>query len=269
MHDVAIAVRVYPGLSQGALAPRKEHVVRASLRSLRNSLGDVRARIWVILDGCPPAYDELIRDSLDGIEPDVVRLDGVGNAASFLRQVNLLSEQSESDLVYCLEDDYLHRPLGMPALIGFLRDHDDVDFVSPYDHPDYTRLRLHQHGRAVRDHGGYRWQTRASTTLTFLTRRETLSATRGMFATFQRRNYDASIWLALTRKQVFNPLVAVERLTSDQLMARILAKAWLFGWRQILSGRTRTLWTPAPSVAVHMKEGMMTHEDEWMRLLNA
>jgi hypothetical protein len=268
-YDIAVAYRVYPGLSSVAepFGLEKEQLARACLRSFRESLGPLRARIWAILDGCPPVFGDMFRETFPAQDLTVEELEGAGNVGTFERQLDLLTGQNDSAFVFLAEDDYLFRPNAFPALLEFLSTFPDADFVTPYDHPDYYRLGLTRPRCRVRVSGNCHWRTAGTTCLTFLTRRETLQATRGLFETYRRGNYDSSIWLSLTRHRVLNPMAMLSLARKSRTLRVALGKAWIFGWRQILFGKKRSLWAPMPSVATHLDEQGLASGYEWDSLL--
>ena len=57
-YDLAIAYRVYPVVSKPAqslpLGEDKYLLSEVCFRSFKESLGTLRAKIWVLLDSCPP-----------------------------------------------------------------------------------------------------------------------------------------------------------------------------------------------------------------------
>jgi len=60
-YDVAVAYRIYPRVSKiPAMFPEdKFRLAKLCLRSLRASLGGVRAKMFVLLDGCPREFEGL------------------------------------------------------------------------------------------------------------------------------------------------------------------------------------------------------------------
>ncbi len=64
-YDVAIAYRIYPKVAKPAaglpFSDDKYRMAEVCLQSFRRSLGDLRVKIWVLLDGCPPSYADLFR----------------------------------------------------------------------------------------------------------------------------------------------------------------------------------------------------------------
>ena len=86
-YDLAIAYRVYPEVSKPArsltFGDDKYLLSEVCFRSFKESLGALRAKIWVLLDSCPPEYEALFRRYVDPDDLVIVRLDGAGNRATF------------------------------------------------------------------------------------------------------------------------------------------------------------------------------------------
>jgi hypothetical protein len=77
--DLAIAYRVYPGISKAPAlhAADKLALSKFCLQSFRQSLGGLKFKVWAILDGCPRQYIDLFRsifteDQLEIVETDVI-----------------------------------------------------------------------------------------------------------------------------------------------------------------------------------------------------
>jgi hypothetical protein len=260
--DLAIAYRVYPGISgTPALSPDdKFKLVETCLGSFKRALGPLRIKMWVLLDGCPPAYEKLFRAHFREQELEVVTLAGAGNQATFRLQVDLLARQDVADLVYFAEDDYFYLPNAMVELVEFARSCDDVDFVTPYDHPDRYEDSTWRERALVRSFGGRHWRTSSSTCLTFLASRRALLANRGLFQTFRSGDDDCAIWQAITEKVgLFDPRVHA----ASRLRVKIWLKTWLRGYRRILFGRSYPLWSPLPSVATHLALPCLAPAIDW------
>src|SRR5579864_984045 len=109
-YDLAVAYRVYPRVSGPALdlpfGDDKYSLSEVCLRSFKESLGNLRVKMWAILDGCPPEYEVMFRKYFDDSELVIVTLDSVGNLQTFATQIEMLLGQSDADLVYFAEDDY-------------------------------------------------------------------------------------------------------------------------------------------------------------------
>ncbi|HMP87214.1 MAG TPA: hypothetical protein PKE63_08030, partial [Lacibacter sp.] len=80
-YDVAVAWRIYPGVSKVPLIyPQdKWQLVRTCLLSFMQATGELRIRYYFILDGCPPAYRELIESLLPGPCTTILETPAMGN----------------------------------------------------------------------------------------------------------------------------------------------------------------------------------------------
>jgi hypothetical protein len=265
VYDLAVAYRIYPRVSKTpALFPEdKLKLANACLKSFKASLGTVRAKMFVLLDGCPPEYDRLFLDTLGSAHCELVRLNSVGNQATFSAQIDLLLNQTVSDFVYFAEDDYFYRPNQFPLMLSFLQQHADADFVSPYDHPDYYSLQLHKRPCMVRFFGDRHWRTAASTCLTFLTRKQILKQTRSTFRTYARRNLDVSLWMSLTKHTVTNPMAILRCSRELWQTGAYAAMSWAHNWPQLIFGRRYNLWSPIPAIATHMEKSLLSPGIDW------
>jgi hypothetical protein len=267
---MAVAYRICPkATTSSSWLPYGDDKYRLSeicLKSFKNSLTGLRVKVWVLLDDCPPEYADLFRKYFDRNDLVLLSLGGIGNRATFRRQLEILLEQRDADVVYFAEDDYLYVPGRFRCMIDFLLAHEDVHFVSPYDHLDCYTLDLHRQPQWLRVHAGRHWRTAASTCLTFLTRRETLADTETVFRNYKRRSLDCSLWLSLTKRRVFNPLFFGRHLIEETLFSRIVLKSWLYCWRQILFGKRWTLWVPIPGIATHLDDKALSPNVDWSAL---
>jgi hypothetical protein len=197
----------------------------------------------------------------------LVEVDGAGNRATYARQIDILLSQTDAELVYFAEDDYVYLPDQFHLLTNFLREREDADFVSPYDHPDCYSLDLHQQPKWVTVFDGHHWRTANSTCLTFLARKSTLAKYESVFRTYAARNDDCAMWLSLTKKRVFDPFALVRYFRRGEFYRRVLVKAWMFCWRQILFGKALKLWVPIPGIATHLSEGLLGTGGDWIMLM--
>jgi hypothetical protein len=271
MKDLAIAYRIYPKVAETAVGlPFSGDKLRLSevcLRSLKDSLGNLRIKLWALLDGCPEEYEHLFRKYFDSNDLVLLPLRGVGNQATFAKQIEILLGQQESEIVYFAEDDYFYLPAQFSSMMEFLIQHQDVHFVSPYDHLDYYTMALHHSPEKSLTYGDKQWRTAASTCLTFLTRRTTLAETVAVFRNYKRRSLDCSLWLSLTKQRVFNPFFFAAHLFRNPLFCKIVLKSWFYFWPQILFGRKWTLWVPVPAVATHLDANALAPNVDWRALM--
>ena len=184
-YDLAVAYRIYPKMPEHArglpFSGDKFLLAETCLSSFKKSLGDLRVKLWVLLDACPDEYRDMFARYFEARDLVFVSFPEGGNEATFTRQIKTLLEQDDSDVVYFAEDDYFYLPGQFRCLINFLLANKDVDFVSPYDHLDCYTMDLHREPKWLKVHGGRHWRTASSTCLTFLTKKKTLERTQAAF----------------------------------------------------------------------------------------
>jgi len=270
-YDLAVAYRIYPGISKGAptlpFGDNKLRQAEICLRSFRKALGSLRAKVWAILDGCPIQYRELFQRYFAPSDLALVELKNVGNKATFGKQLDILLAQDDAEFVYFAEDDYLYLPDSLSLLVEFLRHGEQVDFVTPYDHPYCYQVDLHREPKWVRVFGEHHWRTASSTCLTFLTRKSTLAKYERTLRTYCRKNDDCAMWLSLTKRRVFDPVAMLRYFALREFYRNIPVKAWVYCWPQILFGRAAKLWLPIPAFATHLCSGLLSPGNDWVGLM--
>src|SRR2546426_1984482 len=110
--DLAVCYRIYPNLSRTPMLNFRDKwsLASAALHSFREGVGSLNARIWVVLDNCPPIYQELFRSVFDPDQLVIIPLPRSGNGRTFCKQLEILCSQQDSEFVYFAEDDYLYMP---------------------------------------------------------------------------------------------------------------------------------------------------------------
>jgi hypothetical protein len=271
-YDLAVAYRIYPKVADAALSlpcgDDKLQLSELCLKSFKECLAGLRVKVWALLDGCPPEYAELFRKYFEPADLVLIELGGIGNAATFQKQIDILLSQDDSDLVYFAEDDYFYLPGQFLCLVDFLLAQKNVHFISAYDHLDCYTLDLHRQPKWLRVYGGRHWRTAASTCLTFLTRQETLRKTEPIFRSYHRRSFDCSLWLSLTKHRVFNPMFFCRHVLRQRHFCKIIVKSWLYCWSQILFGKRWTLWIPIPGIATHLDIQSLSPNIDWVAAMH-
>ena len=253
-YDIAIVYRIYPKVSKvpPIFSDDKFRLSELCLASFAGALGNLKAKITVLFDNCPDEYTALFDKHLKNFDREYIHLDGIGNARTFAQQVDILLNQNDSEYVFFAEDDYFYLPDTFGDMLKFMRNNPEADFVTPFDHWDYYNLKIHDYKSEIVDYGKRRWRTVSTTCMTFLATKTALRAAKSVFLTYAKNNYDASIWMSLTKYNVFNLPLYLKFLFSDFPMFKILGKLWLFGTAQIYFGRKYKLYAPMPSIAAHM-----------------
>jgi hypothetical protein len=272
-YDLAVAYRVCPKLSKHALSlpfgDDKYLLAELCLRSFRESLGDLQVKVWALLDGCPTEYQGLFKKYFRAEDLILIPLDSIGNQATFGRQIDVLLAQEASDLVYFAEDDYFYLPGEFPQMVEFIRSHQNVDFVSAYDHPECYRGDFYPSPEILRVSGNRHWRTTPLTCLTFLTRKETLRKCERVLRSYCRGRSDYNLWQILTKHLLFNPVRVLRYGYARPCVARTTAEAWFYGWRQILFGTKKKLWAPMPGIATHLANRELAPTIDWVTLMKS
>jgi hypothetical protein len=267
---LAVCYRIYPGVSRDPIFGFKDKLAltRLNLETFREGIGNLKIKLWVLLDKCPPAYAELVKSIFPETSMELIPLDGEGNGATFIRQVEILSAQTAADLVFFAEDDYLYLPRSLERTIDFMRHHPEADFVTPYDHADFHSKFVHRFRGPEIFEDGCRWRTVASTCLTFMARRAVVVESAAVFRTYNK-NSDLAIWMALTKKRVCNPWSWIRSFGDGLYFPASHLLAWRYAWRQILFGKRRTLWSPAPALITHMENSGLAPGVDWNKIFGA
>jgi hypothetical protein len=150
-------------------------VFYSKLRCLANFLAAfervAEATFCLVYDG------NVGEDFRSRVEPigSIERLPNVGNSASFWYAFNLALNLPDKDLVYFVEDDYLHRRDALQKLVECVQCI-DADYITLYDHParymsdcpQGADLPLREN--AVYVSRSHHWRTVESSCMTFASR---------------------------------------------------------------------------------------------------
>ena len=163
-YDFAVAYRIYPGISKFALdfTDDKLEMSAVALESFVKSLGGMRPKIWAIIDGCPPEYKTLFQDRFSTEDLEIIEMNKAGNAATFGKQIDILLSQDYSEKIYFAEDDYIYLPYMLPNMVDAIEKIPDADFLSPFNHPDYHNLPIHNYTKKETSNRQYRMDIRCS-----------------------------------------------------------------------------------------------------------
>jgi len=169
-----------------------------------------------------------------------------GLAPRFTNRPASFMEQTDAEIVHFAEDDYFYLPDQFHLAVDFLKQNPDADFVAPYQGLGFYTGDMENLSRETRVFGGKDWNSCVSTTHTFLAKRAALIECQDLFhrlfrALRGRGVPDLAMWMALTKKRVFNPIKFIYWLVPHRFWAGSMVLAWYYCWRQILFGRRYTL----------------------------
>ena len=267
-YDLAIAHRVCPTLSATAIGfDSKLDMVKATTASLVAALQGLKVHLIVILDGCPDEYEEIFVNGFahfareisgDGCDMQLVRTPAIGNHATWARQISELLSVNDAPFLYFSEDDYLYDTSAFRAMIDFLKRNPDADFVSPLDHPDrYGNDVIENRRGRVKMSPYCHWREVSTTCLTFMMRKSDLVHAKKAFETYARGNLDCTMWIGLTKDGVFNVFRLLKAFFFYCMrlpeFGRVLPlAAWKWRGVGLLLERRYHLWSPIPTLAVHL-----------------
>ena len=257
--DLSLVYRIYPGIAKKnkpvIFPDDKYKMSEVCIKSLKLALGSLRAKIWVILDNCPPKYKRLFEKNLSSFDIEFLELDGKGNYYTFNKQIEILLNQNYSDIIYFAEDDYLLKPNSLELAVDFMKNNSNADFLSIYDSLDYYKMNFHNYKSSQIKFKKIIWKQVSCTTLSFMTKKTILNETKNVFDTYSKnRNYDSSLWISLTKKKFFSISSILNfLLKKDRDLVRFI-KAWIYCWRQIIFGKKYFLWVPEPSLGTHLEK---------------
>ncbi|WP_276482222.1 hypothetical protein [Paraflavitalea pollutisoli] len=267
--DLAVAWRVYPGISKQPLihANDKLQLVRTCLASFLQSVGDLKVKYYLILDGCPPVYEAMIETLFAHQAYTAVRTDAIGNHRTFALQIDLLTQQQEAELVYFAEDDYLYAPHAMKKMVTLMRTGKKVDFATVFYSKDIVQHPIHDHRHSIQWNADTLWMSDSSTCLTFLTRKTTLLATKDLLLTYCRGNNDCAIWLILTRTHIYNPFKYLRfALAQDKESWNILKMAVKYSFKYFFGLQRYRLWVAWPGIGTHLETPTVMEAPKWIAL---
>lgn len=264
--DLSIAYRVYPEFSETAFKLDgwdKYDLVEVCLMSFLDSISDLDYKMYVVLDSCPSKYKKLFKEEIPSERLEILEFSEMGNSGTFNKQIDTLLSQDESDTVYFAEDDYLYSKDSFSDMLSVIN-HKGVDFVSPYDHPDYYQDEIEsEKPDHIKGLHNYRsevmfekrhWRTVSSTTCTFLTTKSKLEEAKECLELYPKLG-DYGMWLTLTK---------IKR--SSYSLPKTLEMYFWARWK-LISGNRYNLVTPIPSIATHMDELYLAKGINWTNII--
>lgn len=259
-HDLSIALRISPFLNTRHIYfTSKYELVETCFKSFMTALGDIDYELFAVLDGCPDCFEKMLIKNVEEPRLKIIRTNRIGNNATFILQIHILSNKASSDYVYFAEDDYFYIE-HLEHMLEFIRRNPLVDFVSPYDHPDYYfRKDLHPYEIFSLTYGNRIWKNVMSTTCTFLTRKGILKEASEFFKSYARIG-DYLMWYVLTRKIPLISFLKIITYHQRDLPKEIFLLHYL---RKISNKRRYHLWVPEPTIATHMQKNCLSPNINW------
>ena len=276
-YDLAVAYRCYSEPCKDRHPPQiykedKLKLAELCFRSFKAACEDLNVKLWIILTG-PKEYEDMFRRVWEK-ELTILYTPKIGSPRTLKRQVEILTEQYDSDIVYLAEDDYLYVPGALKKAVNLMNNNIFVDFISLYNHPDNYRINYQTRNKSLFFKGDL-YCNRAATTHTFLTRKEILNKYRKIFNIFMFGRYrydlidaDTEQWLAITKQNLFNPLYFIKSLFDNRYWSFCIFLSFVYHWKQVMFGKRVDLWIPEVSMATHLGIGLEGVGTDWSKYFN-
>jgi len=141
--------------------------------------------IRILADNCSKDTLEMVRNVTSKASDVVIEESSIGNAGSLRKAIEWATEEENNQIIYFVEDDYIHESPSCQILTQGL---EKSDYVTLYDHPDKYEFE-YGYGEVTKvfKTRSSHWKWTISTTMTFATTSDVL-----------RRDKD--IWLKYTEK---------------------------------------------------------------------
>lgn len=166
----------------------KYRLNRLCLKSFVTAFEKVNPHVVFLCDYCPPEYTQMI-ESLVPFTKEIIHTQ-IGINETCLKQYDLYEKTTE-DKVLFIECDYLWVGSGKTIVQAI----EELDFVSPYDHPDKYDLK---EVSEIRIAGNHHFKSTISTTSTFACRRDKYNE---FIEVFKKYGYiDHTRWVEVKEK---------------------------------------------------------------------
>lgn len=258
-YDLTIAHRVCPKLAKTAVGfTDKFEMVSATTKSLLSALDGITAKLFVILDGCDARYEKLYMTTPKSVDIEIIKTNAIGNAATYGKQIELLKTAvGSSSFLYFSEDDYLYDKSAFNTMMAVV-DTPGVDFVTPLDHPDrYTQHIFESQKTEIRVLANRHWRKCSTTCLTFMANPTSFLKALPALETYAKGNLDCTMWLAITQENIYRFCALATNLFrfivgKTDFNHILQLAAWKWSACYILTHRAQSLWSPIPSIALHL-----------------
>ena len=179
------------------------------------------------------ALDGNIEDDFIKIYQDKFTLFQTNNQSSIQSWRDLLmyvkgQNMKPNDLIYWVENDYLHLDSWVNKVIELFQTYKGLDYVSLYDHNDKYFLHMYEDlVSKIITTNSHHWRTTPSTCGTYLVTRETFDKDYDVMSTFEG-DHNTFLWLNENRGRfVFTPIPGLSTHCMEGLMSPCI------DWKQI------------------------------------
>lgn len=211
----------------------------------------------------PDEYEDVFLSNYNKSDLVVIKLDKIGNKKTFEKQIEILSNQKDSEYVYFAEDDYFYIK-EIKNNLALLKEK-LADFVTPYEHPaSYTENNVINNKVIV--FKGQRYVSVQHACLTFMTTKKKLLQNKKFFLIFSNWfGSDFVVWGCITLG--FNYFKYLKLLFSyknyNLTNLKVYGSLFIFSWYNFILNRKIKLFMPIDTIATHMESSFLSPGIDW------
>lgn len=267
-YDLVVAYRVYPGTAKvpPIYPSNKFELTKVCFKSFVSSISDLKVKIYVILDGCPQEYESIFLENYNNNDLSIIKLDKAGNKATFKKQIEILSKQEDSDIVYFAEDDYFYIK-NIKNIVDFIKSKKG-DFATPYEHPSsYTDDNVISNKVVVFD--GQRYVSVQHACLTFMTTKSNLLKNKRFLLIFSNWfGSDFVVWGCITLGFNYFRYIKLFRNFKNFNITnfKVFGSLFVFSWYNFILNRKKSLFMPIDTFATHMENNFLSPNIDWNKI---
>lgn len=203
-------------------------------------------RMTIVADAVSAESESMLKKTASLHDFETIFLQNRNGSLTFGHVLDFALRHNGDDILYFVEDDFLHLPGSKRLLLEAFRE-TEADYVTLYDHPDKYIDRKGGGPNPFVRHGGEKtrvivtnsahWKRTNSTVLTFAVKVSTLRA-------------DEKVWRRCIRHKVPDDFLAFSRLGKARFFYRPF-------------GKKRTLIHPIPAMATHGERAFLSPFVDW------
>lgn len=263
-YDLVVAYRIYPKISKipPAFPADKYKLAELCLDSFKKSIEGLKVKIYVLLDNCPKEYEKLFLDRFPIGDIELMNVN-LGNKGSFKKQIEILSSQNESEIVYFAEDDYFYID-NIKEMVELIKS-GSADFVTPYEHPS-----CYSDGHVVEKQtisfGKRKYISAQHTCLTFMTSKSTLKKNKRYLKIFSDWfGSDFVVWGCVTLGNKYFRYIKLltdpKKYTLENI--KVFGVMFVFAIHRFIFNKKYRLYMPVNTIATHMERNFLSPNIDW------
>lgn len=264
-YDLVIAYRIYPGLSKipPVFPNDKYKLSKLCLESFKKSLEGLNFKICALLDTCPEEYTALFKEIFNKDNLEIINLDNQGNKKTFKKQIEILINQNDSEIVYFAEDDYFYIK-NISNMIKLLKS-GKADFVTPYEHPGcYSSDHIIKNNVEIIDNQKYITVQHAC--LTFMTTKNNLIKNKRYLQIFSDWfGSDFVVWGCITLGSDYFKYIKLLSKASNYNTEniKVFGSMLFFAFHRFIFNIKYKLLMPVDTLATHMENEQLSPNINW------